>query len=316
MKLAQKFEIHYYLADKSHSMNAVIKNKCEAEFLAVANEVAAIFGIQLELESQALEEGGIREIWIAIGTNSAQIALLISALTFVFSLVPQQDQELIDLQKQEVRLSIEEKKLTIEKLKKESEKGRLTEEAINSTAQIAIDSYKVVTRRSNFYKSISNCEKTYQVGFSCLDLENKPLDDEKIVKNSNFRNFFVTSNELKPIEIKSARIEIVSPVLKEGKAKWKGIYEGESISFSMDDKEFKRAVLSREISFKNGAEIVCVLFIHKKVDELGEVVTSGYSVDVVIENIDSGLSKETPQGKKYRHTQKLIEAQNDLFQDK
>ena len=122
MKLAQKFEINYYLADKSHSMNAAIKNKCEAEFLAVANEVAAIFGIQLEWESQALEEGGIREIWIAMGANGTQISLLISLLTFIFTLIPQQDQELIDLQKQEIRLSIEEKKLTIEKLKKESEK--------------------------------------------------------------------------------------------------------------------------------------------------------------------------------------------------
>ena len=83
----------------------------------------------------------------------------------------------------------------------------------------------------------------------------------------------------------------------------------------MDDREFKSAVLSRQISFKNGSEIVCVLIIHKKIDELGEVVTSGYSVDVVLENIESGLPKETPHGKRYRHTQKLIEAQNDLFGD-
>lgn len=46
------------------------------------------------------------------------------------------------------------------------------------------------------------------------------------------------------------------------------------------------------------------------------VVTSGYSVDVVLENIESGLPKETSQGNRYRHTQKLIEAQNDLFGDK
>lgn len=230
-------------------------------------------------------------------------------------MVPQTDQELIDLQKEETRLSIEQKRLEIEKLKKELEKGAPSKDALEIASKIANDSYKVVTRRSNFYRSISGCEKVYQVGFSSLDIDNRHLEDERIVESSDFKKFVVTSNELKPLEIKSARIEIVSPVLKEGKAKWKGIYQGEHISFSMDDREFKSAVLSRQISFKNGSEIVCVLLVHKKIDELGEVVTSGYSVDVVLENIESGLPNETPQGKRYRHTQKLFEAQNDLFGD-
>lgn len=179
--------------------------------------------------------------------------------------------------------------------------------------RITSNSYKVITRRSNFYKCISGCDKVYKVGFSSVDAENRRVENEKTVESSDFRKFIVTSHELKPLEVKAARIEIVSPVLKEGKAKWKGIYEGEHISFSMGDREFRSAVLSRQISFKNGSEIICVLLVHKKIDELGDIVTSGYSVDVVIENIDSGLSKETPQGKRYRHTQKLIDAQNDLF---
>ncbi|MBQ0727059.1 MAG: hypothetical protein KBT77_06910 [Thalassolituus oleivorans] len=316
MDLAQKFEIHYHLLDKSHSMNALVKNKCEAEFLAVANEVAEILGVQLVWESQALEEGGIREIWAAIGSNNSQIALIVSVLALIWSMVPQTDQELVDLQKEEKRLSIEEKKLEIEKLKNELEKEAPSQEALKSASKIASDSYKVVTRRSNFYKSISGCEKVYQVGFSGLNAENRHLEDEHIVESRDFIKFIFTSNDLKPLEIKSARIEIVSPVLKEGKAKWKGIYEGDFISFSMDDREFKSAVLSSQISFKSGTEILCVLLIHKKIDELGDVVTSGYSVDIVLENIESGLPKETLQGKRYRHTQKLIEAQNDLFGDK
>tara|TARA_R110002073_G_scaffold2938_1_gene19060 strand:- start:9280 stop:10179 length:900 start_codon:yes stop_codon:yes gene_type:complete len=296
-------------------MNALVKNKCEAEFLAVANEVAEILGVQLVWESQALEEGGIREIWAAIGSNNSQIAIIISVLALIWSVVPQTDQELVDLQKEETRLSIQEKRLEIEKLKKELKKESPSKEALKSASKIANDSYKVVTRRSNFYKSISGCEKVYQIGFSSLDIENRNLENERIVESSDFIKFVVTSNELKPLEIKSARIEIVSPVLKEGKAKWKGIYEGNNISFTMDDREFRSAVLSRKISFKNGSEIVCALLIHKKIDELGDVITSGYSVDVVIENIESGLPKETPQGKRYRHTQKLLEAQKDLFGD-
>jgi hypothetical protein len=312
MDLAQKFEIHYYLLNKSHSMNALIKNKCEAEFLAVAIEIAEILGVELVWESQALEEGGIREIWTAIGSNNSQIALIVSVLALIWSMVPLTDQELVELQKEDMRLSIEEKRLEIEKLKKELEKEGPTKEAHKSASKIANNSYKVVTRRSNFYKSISGCEKVYQVGFSSLNGENRYVE-ECIVKSSDFRKFIVTSNELKPLEDKSARIEIVSPVLKEGKAKWKGIYAGEHINFTMNDREFKSAVLSRQISFKNGSEIVCILFIYKKIDELGDIATSGYSVEVVLENIESGQSKETPQGKRHRHTQKFIEAQKSLF---
>lgn len=313
MDLAQKFEIHYHLLDKSHSFNALVKNKCEAEFIAVAIEVAEILGVQLVWESQALEEGGVREIWAALGSNSSQIAIVISVLALVWSVIPHNDQELVDLQKEETRLSIEEKKLEIEKLRKDLEKNVPTKEAVKSASKIIKNSYKITTRRSNFYKLISECKKIYQLGFSTLDLKNRYIEDEKIVANSDFNKFIVTSNELKPLTIKSAQIEIVSPVLKEGKAKWKGIYENENISFTMDDSEFKSAVLSRQISFKNGSEIICVLDIYKKINELGEVVTSGYSVVIVLESIESGISKETPQGKKHKHTQKLQNAQNDLF---
>lgn len=313
MELAQKFEIHYHLLGESHSMDAFVKNKCEAEFLAVAAEVADILGVQIDWESEALEEGGIREIWVALGSNSAQIALVISTLAFIWSMVPQTDQELIELQKEETRLSIEERRLAIEKLKKDLEKESPSKEAIKTSAKIVNDSYKVVTRKSNFYKSLSGYEKIYRVGFVGLDIEGREIEEERTVDREDFGRFVLRSNELEPLKVNNARIEIVAPVLVEGKAKWKGLYENEPISFSMDDREFKNAVLSKQVSFKNGAAIICVLLVHRKVDELGDVVTSAYSVEVVLENVESSTPVETPQGKRYRHTQKLLESQEDMF---
>jgi hypothetical protein len=313
MDLPQKFQIHYHLLKESHSLDAFVKNKCEAEFLAVAIEVAEILGVELTLESEALLEGGIREIWSVLGKNSAQIALVISTLALIWSVVPQSDKELLDLQKQETRLSIEERKLEIEKLKKELKKVTEVKDAAKAAATISNGSYKVVTRKSNFYKTLATCKKVYQVGFVELDREGKPLDQEKIVSKEFFDKFILTSNELSPLEIDSARIEIVAPVLKEGKAKWKGIYENEYISFSMEDNDFKQAVLSKQISFKNGSEIICALLKHRKVDELGDIVASGYVVDVVLENVESGTSTEMPQGRRYRHTKKLLDSQEEMF---
>src|SRR5690606_22960707 len=121
MEFPSKFELHYYLADNSHSMNALVRNKCEAEFLAVAIEVSAILDIHLELDCEALQEGGIREVWKALGENNAQIALVISTLALIWSCIPKTDQELIDLQKEDLRLSIEQRKHALRQIKKDLE---------------------------------------------------------------------------------------------------------------------------------------------------------------------------------------------------
>lgn len=313
MELPSKFELHYYLADNSHSMNALVRNKCEAEFLAVAIEVAKILGINLDLDCEALQEGGIREVWKAIGENSAQIALVISTLAFIWSVVPKTDQELIDLQKEDLRLSIEQRKQTLGKIQEDVKTNNITSETIDSAVKVASRNYKVVTRKSNFYKTLSTYEKVTQVGYSELNFEGRPLSKEKVVVRGDFPKFILTSQDLKPLKDSSAYIEIVAPVLNNGKAKWKGIYDDQPISFSMNDKEFKMAVVSKQLSFKNGDGVICVLLIHKKVDELGEIVTSGYSVEVVLQNIHSGVSGETTQGKKYRHTKKMTDGQEDLF---
>lgn len=313
MEFPSKFEMHYYFSDDSHSMSAIVRNKCEAEFIAVALDVAETLGFQLELDCEALKEGGLREIWKALGENSAQIAILISTLALIWSITPNTDKELVDLQKEDLRLSIEQRKEALKKIKEDVENNKITTETIEIASKVASRSYKVVTRKSNFYKTLSTYEKVSQVGYRELNSEGKPLTNETVIVRKNFPQFILTSQDLKPLKDSSAYIEIVAPVLTNGKAKWKGIYEGQSISFSMDDKEFKMAVVSQQLSFKNGDGIVCELLIHKKVDELGDIVTSGYSVDVVLENVHSGISGETAQGKRHRHTQRMKDSQNDMF---
>jgi len=311
--LSSKFEVHYYFSDDSHSMSALVRNKCEAEFLAVASEVANVLGVPLKLDCEALREGGIREVWEALGENSAQIALVISTLALIWSVVPKTDQELVDLQKEDIRLSIEERKLSINKIKLDLENEKASIESVKDAAKIVSDNYKVATRKSNFYKILLSYQKVAKLGFTERNIEGQAVTEEKVVFRSEFENFILKSNQLEPLMDNNANIEIVAPVLKEGKAKWKGLYKDKPISFAMDDNDFRSAVISKQLSFKNGDEIVCVLLIHKKIDELGDIVISGYSVEVVLENIQSGFLRETPQGKSFRHTKKRQDGQSDIF---
>jgi hypothetical protein len=81
----------------------------------------------------------------------------------------------------------------------------------------------------------------------------------------------------------------------------------------MIDKDFKEDVLFERISFQHGSAITSVLYIHKKLDEIGEIVITGYSVDTVLDNIDGQKRSETVQGRQYRHHKKLVDNQGDLF---
>ncbi len=310
---AEKLELHYYFNDVSHSMNALVRNQCESEFLAIAIEIAKELNFAVELESEAYREGGLKEIWKVIGKNGVQVSILISVIAIVSSRVPLNDPEIDDLQKQNLRLSIEEKKLRIRMLNKELEQDHVNENTIIKVAEALETNLKIVTRKSNFYKQLNRYNKVDRIGFSSLNSNDFPIIDERIVLRNKFRNFIIQSHNLTPIIVEDALIEIVAPVLREGRFKWKGVYDNESIYFSMNDKEFNLDVLHEVISFKHGTAIECVLLNHQKLDETGEIQITGHSVSTVLRKIDSNENVETLQGKKYKFNKKQVDAQASLF---
>ncbi|MGI2798085.1 hypothetical protein ACRTC3_05620 [Photobacterium damselae] len=308
-----KLQMHYYLENGSHSMDAIARNKCESEVLAIVQEIAKVLNTQIVIEAEAWKEGGLRDIWAFTNANAAVISVIVSIAGIVISRIPTTDPELEQLQKEDLKLSILERRINLAKLQKEVEEDKVTQDTAEKVASLVDTNYKVVTRKSNFYKQLNNTPKITKVGINGLDKEGEEAFKEAMVQRSDFKRFILHSNSL-PVQIEdNAVIEIISPVLRNGRHKWKGIYKGESISFSMNDQDFKRDVLSEQISFTHGAAIKCVLHIHRKLDEVGDVVVTGYSVDTVIENGQESVFQETMQGKKYRHQKALKDAQQDLF---
>ncbi|MFW9738951.1 hypothetical protein V3H21_22145 [Vibrio parahaemolyticus] len=308
-----KLQMHYYLENGSHSMDAIARNKCESEVLAIVQEIAKVLNTQIVIEAEAWKEGGLRDIWAFTNANAAVISVIVSIAGIVISRIPTTDPELEQLQKEDLKLSILERRINLAKLQKEVKEDKVTQDTVEKVASLVDTNYKVVTRKSNFYKQLNNTPKITKVGINGLDKEGEEAFKEAMVQRSDFKRFILHSNSL-PVQIEdNAVIEIISPVLRNGRHKWKGIYKGESISFSMNDQDFKRDVLSEQISFTHGAAIKCVLHIHRKLDEVGDVVVTGYSVDTVIENGQESVFQETMQGKKYRHQKALKDAQQDLF---
>jgi uncharacterized membrane-anchored protein YhcB (DUF1043 family) len=305
---ASKIELHYFFSDESHTMDAVIRNKCEHEFLEIVKHVSTLFNVEFELESEAYAEGGLREWWsLTIKKNPTLAAIIIGVLINVLSNYITTDRELNDLQKQELRLSIEKLKQDLEENKEEPPYIHIE----NATFIINND-IKVQKHKSNFYKNLAGYHKVTKIETTALTKENKPTHEPVPVERPDFGKYILSSDEM-PSEFDDvAVIEIVSPVLTNTNYKWKGIYKGESIDFSMKDKEFKESVISDKETFKNGTYIECVLEISRKVSDFGEVKNSGYSVLTVIKK-DDGISQViTKQGKRYLDEQDAKERQLSL----
>jgi hypothetical protein len=313
LMVSELFELHYYLRDGSHAMDALVRNKCETEALAAFLEIAAQLGITVQLETTAYTEGGLKEIWRFLGESNNQLSLLLAIIVLIFSRVPISDPELDSLNKEIARLTIEEKKLNIEKLKREIKQGRVTQESIDAATSALESNFKIATRRSNFYRGLLGYEKVTSVGFSVIPESKSELPIEHTVQRAEFGKFVLLTDKL-PIEVvDGAKIEIVAPVLREGSYQWKGIYQSQPISFAMLDEAFKTSVLRREVSFQRGSTIECVLNIHRKFNEVGDISITGYSVSTVLTKSDGVTVQETPQGKRHRHQKKLEASQGQLF---
>ncbi len=304
MKEAGKFEIHYYLENNSHSMDALVRNKCEAELLSIAHEIISQFDLGITIEAEAWKEGGLRNWWKTL-SNTDKIALagvFTALLGVVLSQIPTSDS-----------VKDTENCLNIEKLKAELLQEVISREVIDDCAKLIQKKPKIAVHKSNFYRKLNHYSKVTKVGFVALDKENKPLKNEDIVIREDFPKFILLSNKLDTEIIEGAQIEIIAPVLKEGNAKWKGLYiEPTPISFEMKDQSFKKAVLNKQVSFKTGDSILCVLEVHRELNEVGEIIITNYIVRVVLEKIDNGERKETESGKKYRREIELKRAQLNL----
>ncbi|MFG6067228.1 hypothetical protein ACEU0B_000310 [Stenotrophomonas indicatrix] len=316
MEAIEQFDLHYYLRGDSHSMNALVRNKCEREFLAAAYEIAATLKIPLEIESFAHSEGGLKERWKALGKNSGQLSLILTVIALYFSIYPPTDKELTGLEKEAKQLEIEKSKLEIQRLRREAaETNGQDEELAGSIAESLQSNGNIAVRRSNYYKLLDGYDMVEAVGYHPNPNEPNPAPEIK-VERPLFSRFILRSDKL-PVEVDdNAIVEIFAPVLVNGKYHWRGKYQGKIISFSMTDPKFKRSILNKDIHFQNGTKLRCVLNSFRKYNQLGEVVVTGYSVATVLDVSEAGEAYiETDQGRSYRHVKAVIDAQHELFDD-
>lgn len=310
-----KFELHYFFGDGSHRMDAIARHQCEGELLRIIEEISHVLHIHFTPQTEAYAEGGLKEIWSFVKSNPIFLAVATGVLINVISDQVKIDRELINLQKESLLLEIQEKKLNLYNLKKEINSGEpeVINAITNDVVFILNNNYRAIRSRSEFYKNLQACHKITKISSQQLDFQNRPLSDPKVVERDQFENFILSTDELPKETDEAATIDVISPVLKKGKYKWRGVYGGSPIDFYMKDKDFKDSIFHQQVSFTNGISLKCVLEISKKINEIGEVYVSNYSVLTVISYHFGEQSVETKQGKQYFRLKELKQNQLKLF---
>ena len=309
-------ELHYWFNDNSHTMNAIVLNKCEYEFLGIAKEISQKLKVDVEIETEPLGEGGLRS-WFRFNSNdidTIKVGVVLYLITNVFGtpLTTTLD-ELTRMAIQSVFESEEIKQLKEQKKVAELKYDIAKIEAETARLSRSIDENVVKKKRSNYYETISGCNKVDKVTVSITDASKSNMYFQKEISKVDFPNYIMTSDEIEPDNDENAIIEIVSPVLKKGKYKWTGIYNGEVISFTMKSNEFKTLVQTGKVLFRNGSSINCHLITHKKINAEGVVRISGYEVLLVNHYFENDKPVETPEGKRKRQIREDEEKQLKLF---
>lgn len=314
IKFDNKLELRYYFNDKSNYMDAMIKHRSEKEVLSLVRTLADMLDIKMTVycESFAQQEG-FREIWSVAGENSRLISVLLNLFMQVWTrpslLVggqPVVDRSVADEEKMQREIA-----LLRSNLRKKMPGITVTRELV----ELLSASARFCKCKSNFYEAVRGYPKVTKFTLRELNENNRSRSGSLEVKREQFDYYILRSDELPSVKDNKATIEIISPVLKDARYRWKGIYNkgGETIDFYMCDEDFKKDMFDEKIAFKSGMCIDCVLEIQRKMSELGEVVNISYTVETVIRTRFDKMEIITPQGK--RHLRKLEAEKKQLTLD-
>ena len=314
IKFDNKLELRYYFNDKSNYMDAMIKHRSEKEVLSLVRTLADMLDIKMTVycESFAQQEG-FREIWSVAGENSRLTSVLLNLFMQVWTrpslLVggqPVVDRSVTDEEKMQREIA-----LLRSNLRKKMPGITVTRELV----ELLSASPRFCKCKSNFYEAVRGYPKVTKFTLRELNENNRSRSGSLEVKREQFDYYILRSDELPSVKDNKATIEIISPVLKDARYRWKGIYNkgGETIDFYMCDEDFKKDMFDEKIAFKSGMCIDCVLEIQRKMSELGEVVNISYTVETVIRTRFDKMEIITPQGK--RHLRKLEAEKKQLTLD-
>lgn len=126
-------ELHYWLNDGSHSMDAFVFNRCEREFLGVAKATAKLLGIEIKIETEPIEEGGIISFFKILADHKSEIIVSVFSGLLVSFISASLKTPIEKLATTTINLLFEDE--GIRELRKEKEKSQLRLDIIRNNVE-------------------------------------------------------------------------------------------------------------------------------------------------------------------------------------
>jgi hypothetical protein len=302
--------LHFYLPQGGHQLDAFLLNKCEAEFLAVLREIGKQLDVSFEVEVQAYGEGGITVLLklvkahaLALSIIGGAIVGICTAADWILYKAPLQrqqleknqfeldrDRRLAEQQYEQNELNLKKARIELKKLEQEASDGAPKMPATDASKPLELEGppkpddvipaliaqRKIVRHRSRFYELLLESDKVSQVGFA--QSHHPSEGQEVIVPRHHFAEYVVTLDELPPSSMTMVSVEIVSPVFRRGKYKWRGILSKKVIAFEIADEAFLTKVATRKVKFQSGTTLVCDIDVQAKENEAGDIEGHTYTV--------------------------------------
>jgi hypothetical protein len=281
-------QLHYYLAENLHSMDAKTYNKVETEFLKIVEETSKILDISISTEIQALEEGGIKAIYKFWGKKKNKKALksvmryflgiLGVVIADVISDEIKSNPEYEELKMKKTKLEYEKLKRELKEDSEDKEQVEKNKKLIDSMAIYISEANKIKLSKSKLYDSLQKEKRIEKFSVQELDFNFKPKSKENFVPRKDFEKFIINNIIVDSDYKYDVTLEIISPVLNQSKYSWRALYEDKVILFNLKDDSFKNDIISKGLQFSNGTKLVCELDIKQKINDEGEIVPSKYLV--------------------------------------
>jgi hypothetical protein len=314
--MISKLQFHYWFSDKSHTMDALVHNKCERELLELTKVIAKVCTQSIKMEIEPSGKGGLKS-WLTLTAKSPRktpaTKMIVLNILVAASVVTPHEVSIREIADQLFDSMLGNKEGG------EVENEQLTKELIQLKVMATniipfLDQNSVVKkRRSNFYDLLRKYQKVKSVSVTLTDDAKKPVTEEQFVARDAFKSFIINSDTVAKQIVENAQIEIISPVLVSGRHKWKGMYNAFSISFIMKSEDFMSMVQSGKVEFKSGSTITCTLEVEKKINSTGVERIINYNILSVNSYSENGKTIETVEAKQKQKQNAASKRQLDLF---
>lgn len=310
-----KLQFHYWFSDKTHTMDALVYNKCERELLELTRAVSKLCGVSIKMETEPSGKGGLKT-WLTLlpktprKTPALKVALVQVGVALQLTAPSNNISESIDALLANLLADQEGEELPREL--REQAITQLRQECLRLQPYLEQNSV-VRKRKSNFYTLLQKYSKVKSFSVALADDGRKPIAAEQQVMREAFKAFTIKSNAVAPQLIEQAQVEIISPVLVKGNHKWRGMYQGGPISFVMKSDDFMTMVQSGKVEFKSGSSISCRLQIEKRMNSVGVERIVGYTILGVHSYTENGKTTEAPTVEAKPKQPAVSRRQLDLF---